>query len=116
MWRRNRKPDRYADEGRMRTYRIVSYRSHGSSMEDDSSMEEGIRLMGSLHASKQPSHVLFRTTKEGLVEQNLTTDMPPPYMGHTVIFEDITPDPLPEQLSSRRQFGELLRLFFGKRF
>ena len=87
---RNRRPERYADEGRVRTYRVTSSRTHQAMPEDH------IRLMGILHSSRQPSHMLFTTTEEGFVEQHLTTDMALPFMGETVSLEDITPAPVPE--------------------
>ena len=87
---RNRKPERYADEGRVRTYRMISSPAHQGGPEDH------IRLMGVLHSSRQPSHMLFTTTEEGFVEQHLTTDMALPFLGETVALEDITPDPVPE--------------------
>ena len=88
--RRNRKPARYADEGHLRTYRIVSDASYMGSLEEE------VRLMGILHASRQTSHVKFVTTPRGLIEQHLTTDMSLPYMGEKILIEDITPKRLKE--------------------
>ena len=85
--RRNRRPERYADEGRLRTYRIVTY----GNIEDEELAEFALRLMNTLHYSRQPSHVEFATTPEGFVEQKITTDMAlPNLLGPNCLVEDVT--------------------------
>lgn len=84
--RGNRKPERFADEGRIRTYRLVPDKTFAEPAEFN------VRLLGTLHYSRQASHVEFATTPEGYVEQKLTTDMALPDLGADILVEDITAD------------------------
>lgn len=74
----------------MRVYRLISSEQHMGTMEED------FRLMTILHNSRQPSHIIYETTRAGFVEQHLVTDMSLPFLGESVMAEDITPDPPPE--------------------
>lgn len=90
--RRNRRPERYADEGRLRTYRIVPYKTTGEPA-DGEPAEFALRLMNALHYSRQLSHVEFATTPDGFVEQKITTDMAlTNLLGPDCLVEDVTPE------------------------